>query len=106
MTSKEQLEVIEKLDFKTLDILKSKANDYAGEDVLSIFKQVSGVIKLLKIDPTKPEGYATLMVILKIARIWNLKSEGKEIQNESLLDSYEDGINYFKLAYCCEHEKK
>lgn len=44
------------------------------------------------------------MVILKFVRIWNLKTEGKNIKNESLLDSYEDAINYLKLAYCCEVE--
>lgn len=104
MTSQEQLNLLEKLDSKTLDILKLKANDYASEDVLSNFKIVSSVIKTIGIDPTVPEGYATLMVILKFVRIWNLKTEGKDIKNESLLDSYEDAINYLKLAYCCEVE--
>lgn len=105
MTPQEQLELIEKLDNKTLSIIKSKSNDYASEDVLSNFKIVSSVIKTIGIDPTTPEGYATLMVILKFVRIWNLKKEGKNIQNEPLLDSYEDAINYLKLAYCCEVEK-
>ncbi len=104
MTSQEQLELIEKLDNKTLGLIKSKSNDYASEDVLSNFKIVSNVIKTIGIDPATPEGYATLMVILKFVRIWNLKTEGKDIKNESLLDSYEDAINYLKLAYCCEVE--
>lgn len=104
MTSQQQLELLEKLDSKTLNIIKLKANDYASEDVLSNFKIVSSVIKTIGIEPTTPEGYATLMVILKFVRIWNLKKEGKDIMNESLLDSYEDAINYLKLAYCCEVE--
>lgn len=104
MTSQEQLELIQKLDTKTLDIIKLKGNDYASEDILSNFKIVSNVIKIIGIDPATPEGYATLMVILKFVRIWNLKTEGKDIKNESLLDSYEDAINYLKLAYCCEVE--
>ena len=104
MTSQEQLEILEKLDAKTLNILKLKANDYASEDVLSNFKIVSNVVKTIGIDISAPEGYATLMVILKFVRIWNLKTEGKDIMNESLLDSYEDAINYLKLAYCCEVE--
>ena len=104
MTSQEQLELIEKLDNKTLSLIKSKSNDYASEDVLSNFKIVSNVIKTIGINPATPEGYATLMVILKFVRIWNLKTEGKDIKNESLLDSYEDAINYLKLAYCCEVE--
>jgi hypothetical protein len=104
MTSQEQLELIEKLDNKTLSLIKSKSNDYASEDVLSNFKIVSNVIKTIGINPATPEGYATLMVILKFVRIWNLKTESKDIKNESLLDSYEDAINYLKLAYCCEVE--
>lgn len=104
MTSQEQLELIEKLDNKTLSLIKLKSNDYASEDVLSNFKIVSNVIKTIGINPATPEGYATLMVILKFVRIWNLKTEGKDIKNESLLDSYEDAINYLKLAYCCEVE--
>jgi hypothetical protein len=104
MTSQEQIELLERLDAKTLDIIKLKANDYASEDVLSNFKIVSNVTKMIGVDVSKPEGYATLMVILKFVRIWNLKKEGKDIMNESLLDSYEDAINYLKLAYCCEVE--
>ena len=104
MNSQEQLSLIEGLDKKTLEIIKSKANDYASQDVLSNFKIVSNVIKAIGIDPTTPEGYAMLMVVLKFVRIWNLKTDGKDIKNESLLDSYEDAINYLKLAYCCEVE--
>ena len=47
-----------------------------------------------------------LMVILKIVRIWNLKEGGKTPENESLLDSYKDLINYCKLSYLCEIEEK
>ena len=106
MTSEEQLKHVEELDSNLLEILKSKANDYADEDVLSNFKIVSEIVKLAKVDSTKPEGYAMLMVILKIVRIWNLKSEGKTPENESLLDSYKDLINYCKLSYLCEIEEK
>lgn len=106
MTTGEQENYIEALDFDLMKVLKSKANDYADEDVLSNFKIVSEIVKLAKIDATLPEGYAMLMVILKIVRIWNLKTSGKPPENESLMDSYKDGNNYFKLAYLCEIEKK
>lgn len=105
MTLEEQLKHIEKLDGDLLDILKSKGKDYADSDVLSNFKIVSEIVKLAKIDATLPEGYAMLMVILKIVRIWNLKTSGKTPENESLLDSYKDLINYCKLSYLCEVEK-
>lgn len=54
MTSQEQLELIEKLDNKTLSLIKSKSNDYASEDVLSNFKIVSNVIKTIGINPATP----------------------------------------------------
>lgn len=105
MTPKEQLDYLTSLDKETLDIIKSKSKDYAQDlDVLSNFKIVSQIVELSKIDVSKPEGYAMLMVILKIVRIWNLKSENKSPQNESLIDSYKDGINYFKLAFLSEIE--
>jgi hypothetical protein len=102
MTSDVQIDLIKDLDEKTLDLIIAKSNDYAQEaDVLSNFKIVSKVVELIKIDVKRPEGYAMLMVILKIVRIWNLKSEEKDVKNESVLDSYRD---YFKLAYANEVE--
>jgi len=102
----EQENYIEALDFDLMKVLKSKGKDYADVDVLSNFKIVSKIVKLSKIDATLPEGYAMLMVILKIVRIWNLKEGGKTPENESLLDSYKDLINYCKLSYLCEIENK
>ena len=106
MTLGEQENYIEALDFSLMEVMKSKGKDYADADVLSNFKIVSEIVKLAKIDATKPEGYAMLMVILKIVRIWNLKESGKTPENESLLDSYKDLINYCKLSYLCEIENK
>jgi len=106
MTSEEQIKIVEDLDEGLLMILKSKGSDYADADVLSNFKIVSEIVKLAKINAELPEGYAMLMVILKIVRIWNLKTSGKTPENESLLDSYKDLINYCKLSYLCEIENK
>jgi len=105
MTTETEIELIKKLDAKTLDIMQSKGADYANTDVLSNFKEVSTVVKTLNIDTGTPEGYAMLMIILKLSRINNLKKDNKDPTNESLLDSYEDMINYAKLAYLCEYEK-
>ena len=46
MTTGEQENYIEALDFDLMKVLKSKANDYADEDVLSNFKIVSEIVKL------------------------------------------------------------
>lgn len=105
MNVKTQLKLIKDFDKETVDLIKTKGADYGNTDVLSNFKQVSEVSKILKIDTTTPEGYAIFMVVLKIARICNLKADDKIPNNESLLDSYKDLTNYTKLAYLCELEK-
>lgn len=73
--------------------------------MLANFKTVSTIVQLLKIDTTTPEGYAMLMVVLKLQRINNLLSSGKAPSNEAIDDSFKDGINYFRLAFACYAEK-
>ena len=101
MTKEEQLDIYRGLDEKINLLAKLKGEDYAGEDILSNFKTVSVAAKSLKIDVTTPTGYALFMVLLKISRINNLLTSGKTPNNESIADSFEDAINYMKLAYCC-----
>ena len=102
MTSKEYLETIVSIDNNLLEIAKSKANDYAStKDTLSNFKTVSKAAEALGIDVSKPDQYALFMSMLKVSRICNLRNSGKVPNNESIADSFLDGINYFKLAYCC-----
>ncbi len=104
MTGEKQLELISKLDGDLVAILKSKGADYATEDVLSNFKRLSAAAKALNISIHTPEGYALYMVLMKIDRINNLLTSGKTPSNESVEDSFGDGINYFKLAYLCYKE--
>lgn len=101
MNSERQLEIYKQVDEKILAVTKSKRYDYANEDVLSNFKGVSGAAKSLDIDITTATGYSLFMVLLKIARLSNLLNAEKTPNNESIEDSFLDGINYFKLAYCC-----
>lgn len=105
MTKEQQLKIYEEIDSELLEITKSKGHDYASTDVLSNFKEISGAAKLLRVDATTPTGYAMFMVLLKIGRLGNLLSSGKTPNNESVEDSFKDGINYFKLAYCNHLEK-
>jgi hypothetical protein len=100
MIKREQLQLIESLDNTLLNILKSKGEDYATEDVLSNFKQVSSAAKVLNIDVGNPTNYALFMCILKIARLTNLINNNKVPNNESIDDSFIDLIGYSKLAYC------
>lgn len=105
MTPEKQIETYKELDYKILGITTSKRHDYADVDVLSNFKGVSQAAKSLGIDIGDPVGYSLFMVILKIARLSNLLNNAKIPKNESIDDSFLDGINYFKLAYCCHKDK-
>jgi hypothetical protein len=100
MIKREQLQLIESLDYRLLNVLKSKGEDYATEDVLSNFKQVSSAAKVLNIDVGNPTNYALFMCVLKIARLTNLINNNKVPNNESIDDSFIDLIGYSKLAYC------
>lgn len=106
MTKEDLLNIYREIDNKLLEISEKKGNDYANEDMLSVFKTVSKAAELLGIDIGKSEQFALFMVLLKIARITNLINNNKNPNNESIEDSFIDGINYFKLAYCCYEEKK
>ncbi|MEX5689654.1 hypothetical protein, partial [Pseudomonas silesiensis] len=63
MNKEQQINLIQELDNKLLEIIKSKGEDYGSEDVLSNFKQVSAVAKILNIDITDPVQYALFMGI-------------------------------------------
>ena len=107
MTGEEQIKIYKEVDDKIIEVTSSKRHDYAAEeDVLSNFKGVSKAAESLGIDIGDPTQYALFMVILKIARLTNLLNAQKEPNNESIDDSFMDGINYMKLAYCCYKDKE
>jgi|688.fasta_scaffold118350_4 hypothetical protein len=106
MNKIKQIEIYKDLDEKILEVASSKAHDYATEDVLNNFKSVSAAAKELGINVSDPTNYALFMVLLKIARISNLINNNKWPNNESVDDSFLDGINYMKLAYCNYKDKK
>lgn len=106
MTAEREIQLIEEIDGKMLDIIKLKRNDYATDDVLSNFKRISEAARVLNLDVQTPVGYASFMVLLKLDRINNLLTSGKEPSNESVDDSFFDGINYLKLAYACFKENE
>jgi hypothetical protein len=100
MNKETQINLIQDLDSKLIQVLRSKGEDYAGEDVLSNFKQVSEAAKVLNINVDEPTNYALFMCILKIARLSNLINNNKVPNNEGIEDSFIDLIGYAKLAYC------
>lgn len=99
MNKETQMIELQKLFDENMEILKSKGADYATNDILSNFKRLSGTAKALNLDISTPVGYSLFMVLLKIDRINNLLTGDKTPNNESVADSFKDGINYFQLAY-------
>jgi len=92
--------IINRLTQERHSLSESKSNDYATHDVLSNFKRISTIARILKIEPSKdPMDYAMFMAIMKIDRIMNLISGGTTPQNEGLEDSFKDLLNYIELTY-------
>lgn len=106
MTRERELELVQNLDKSLIDVLVSKSKDYATADVLSNFKRLSAAVDALNITLDTPWGYALFMTLMKIDRINNLLSSYRTPSNESVEDSFGDGINYLKLCYCCYMEAK
>ncbi len=106
MTQAQQLEIVESLNKKGIELMKSKGHDYADADILKNFKQVHQMITLLGIDTSKVEGVHLFYVILKIQRLCNLLFSGKEAKNESIQDTLIDLRNYVDLLNCTLQEKK
>lgn len=105
MTREKQLELVGELTKKLTDIMVSKGEDYATEDVLSNFKRMSAAAAALNLDVRTPYGYALFLSLLKIDRINNLLINSKTPNNEGIDDSFFDGINYEILAYLCYKDK-
>jgi len=103
----EQFDILfrEKVD-KLQDILSSKRNDYATEDVLSNFKRNATFAELLNIDMIRPVGYALFMVMMKLDRMCNLLFSEKEPQHESIQDTLTDLMGYTILASALLEEER
>ena len=78
-------------------ILEKKGHDYATEDQLSNFKRMALLSAVFKIDITRPTGVALFYKLLKLDRLANLLSNGKQPMNESMEDTLDDDINYTEL---------
>lgn len=106
MIQKEQLQFIEEINNKGIELLKSKGYDYAGEDVLKNFKQMHQLLSLLEVDTSKVEGIHMFYILLKIQRLCNLLFSNKVAKNESIADTLIDLRNYTDLLNCTLKEKQ
>lgn len=81
------------------ELLLKKMQDYADEDVLTVFKDVAAITAL------NPEDVALTMIGVKVSRIGNLLGK-TEVNFESLDDSINDLINYAFLLKCIRNESR
>lgn len=105
MKQAEQLAFVESINQKGIELMKTKGHDYAGEDVLKNFKQMTQLTNLLGVDMTKEEGTHVFYLLLKIQRLCNLLFSNKVAKNESIQDTLIDLRNYTDLLSCTLHEK-
>ena len=106
MDQKQQLTLIESINNKGIELLKTKGHDYADEDVLKNFKQMHQLCDLLEIDLSKVEGVHMFYILLKVQRLCNLLFSNKVAKNESIEDTLIDLRNYTDLLNCTLNEKK
>lgn len=84
-------------------ITEAKAHDYAREDdTLSNFK-IQASMRAARGGEHRASDVAFDFVLTKMARLGNLRN--KEPQNESVLDTIRDAINYLGLYYACRVEE-
>lgn len=105
MKQAEQLALVQQINDKGIELMKSKGHDYAGVDVLKNFKQMHQMCVLLEIDVSKVEGIHMFYVLLKIQRLCNLLFSNKVAKNESIQDTLIDLRNYVDLLNCTLQEK-
>ena len=105
MKQSEQLALVQQINDKGIELMKSKGHDYAGVDVLKNFKQMHQMCVLLEIDMSKVEGIHMFYVLLKIQRLCNLLFSNKVAKNESIQDTLIDLRNYVDLLNCTLQEK-
>jgi len=106
MKQAEQLALVQHINDKGIELMKSKGHDYAGEDILKNFKQMHQMSELLGVDLSKIEGVHMFYILLKIQRLCNLLFSDKIAKNESVDDTLIDLRNYVDLLHCTIYEKR
>lgn len=90
----------DKLITELSKILISKGGDYANDDRLSNFKLAGTICGLT------PQQNCLSLIATKVARLGVLYQPGKAPNNESILDSIKDLINYGILLHMLEADTK
>ena len=89
---------VSKVNMRKKALILAKNKDYSEEtDAHKNFRRVAELCATLNVDVSTPEGVAEFMILWKIHRLFKLKNEGKEPENESLFDNDVDIQNYLDL---------
>jgi hypothetical protein len=97
LTAELRTKILDELFALQRDILDKKGYDYAGEDVLSNFRLAGMIVNQ---GARNPDAVNCLNLIgTKVARLGQLLSSNKSVQNESIQDSVIDLCNYSALLY-------
>lgn len=97
LTAELRTKILDELFQLQRDILDKKGYDYAGEDVLSNFRLAGMIVNQ---SARNPDAVNCLNLIgTKVARLGQLLSSNKSVQNESIQDSVIDLCNYSALLY-------
>jgi len=91
---------LQKQAFKRrIELRFKKGHDYASEaDCLDNFKKMARLCKILQLDVSKPYAVALFFVVHKLLRLQNLVQNNKTPENESVLDTIDDALNYLDLT--------
>ena len=101
MNIKTALKVHDYLSRQLRNMVEEKGHDYAKEmDTIINFKKQAQINTALELDES-PKCDALRLVVIKLIRLANLWTNNKEPNNESILDTIMDGMNYLQLAYMC-----
>jgi len=85
------------------NVLNKKGKDYANADTLSNFKMAGAIANQ---NTEHPSALSVLnLIATKVARLGNLLSENKDVQNESIEDSVLDLANFTFLLHCVLREE-
>jgi len=90
---------LQKQAFKRrIELRLKKGHDYASKaDCLDNFKRMAEIAKILRIDVTTGYGVALWHLLHKLVRLQNLIALKIGPENESIIDTIDDALNYLDL---------
>lgn len=96
----EWLETTDEILGSIKELIIAKNHDYAADD--DVFRNINTqaeLVRLLRLDLTRPTHLALFGVLEKVHRLVNLESKNDDAMNEPALDSVRDGIVFLLMYY-------